>query len=268
MKLQKGQVAVVTGGALGIGKGMVLALAQKEVSVVSIDIIDAENLNTIAEAGKYANNCMALTCDCSNMDQINEAVDKIMGVYGRIDILINNVGGFVETRFIEDSFYDGLDKFDEMITINTKSTYAFTLKIAPIMKQQGSGGIINVLTNHLHRDICPVSSYEHAYDCAKYAQMSLNMSMAEELKEYGIRVNAIDPAATATEMLEVFFNKLGMELNLDNIEKVTGTRSLLYPEDTALAAIYLLEWEDPQPVGKNYLLRYREDCEALQHVLI
>lgn len=175
---------------------------------------------------------------------------------------------FLHSSFIKDSFEAGLKGLEKMLRLFVGSTYAFTQLAAPIMADAGEGSIINVLTNHLHRDICRVSAEEHTYDAAKYVQMSLNMSMAVELQPYGIRVNAVDPAATYTRMLRKFFSDKDMEPTVENIAKTTRIGSLMMPKDVALAICNLIEWEDSAPVGKHFLLQNREDCEMLQEPLV
>lgn len=263
MKLQKGKVAFVTGGANGIGKATAVMLAGYGITVVSFDI--DEGSNKLLEQEKPL--IFAITCNCENMEQISGSFSEALNRFGRVDILVNNAGSFMTSSILRDSFENGMMGLERMLRLFVGSTYAFTQLAAPVMAKEGEGAIINVLTNHLHRDICRVSSEEHTYDAAKYAQMSLNMSMAVELQPYGIRVNAVDPAATYTKMLSDFFISKGEEATVENIKKMICVASLMMPEDVALAICNLIEWENPAPVGKNYLLQFREDCEKLKNSL-
>lgn len=261
MKLQQGKVAFVTGGANGIGKATAIMLAGHGITVVSFDT--AEGANGLLEQENPL--IFGITCNCENMEEISRAFAEALNRFGRVDILVNNAGDFVSSSFLQDSFETGMLGLERMLRLFAGSTYAFTQLAAPVMAAAGEGVIINVLTNHLHRDICRVSPEEHAYDAAKYAQMSLNMSMAVELQPHGIRVNAVDPAATYTKMLRDFFASKGAEATVENIAKMTRIGSLMMPEDVALAICNLIEWEDPAPVGKNYLLQFRADCEKLKN---
>ena len=260
MKLEQGKVAFVTGGAHGIGRAAAVMLAQRGLSVISFDKDSSAN----RELEQTNTGIYGIDCDCEDMVQIRESFCRAIELFGRVDILVNNAGGFVLSSFMKDSFETGLRGLEQMLRLFVGSTYAFTQLAVPVMAKLGEGAIINVLTNHLHRDICRVSPEEHAYDAAKYAQMSLNMSMAVELQAYGIRVNAVDPAATYTKMLRDFLLGKGMDPTVENIAKMTRIGSLMMPEDVALAICNLIEWEDPAPVGKNFLLQYREDCEKLK----
>lgn len=235
-------------------------LAQKGVRVVSFDCDEDAN-RRLAEENSLIH---AVTCDCADYTQIRTGFQSALREAGSPDILVNNAGDFVLSGFLTDSYEEGLVGLERMLRLFAGSTYAFTQLAAPHMADRG-GAIINVLTNHVHRDICRVSAQEHAYDAAKYAQLSLNMSMAVELHPRGIRVNAVDPAATLTRMLTDFFAARGMEPTVENISKMTRVGSLMMPEDVALAICNLIEWEDPAPVGKNYLLQFRRDCENLKY---
>lgn len=259
MKINENRVAFITGAANGIGKAAALMLARQGATVVSFDNDEKQNraLETLAPG------IHAITCDCTDMEQIRSAFQEAIRRFQKVDILISNAGDYVDSSMLKDPYEYGLTGLERMLRLFAGSTYAFTLLAAPMMAQQREGVIINVLTNHLHRDVCRVSPEEHAYDAAKYAQMSLNMSMAVELHPYGIRVNAVDPAATYTGMLRSYFADRGMDADVASIEKVTGTGSLMMPEDVALAICNLIREEDPAPVGKNYLLRYPQDCRSL-----
>lgn len=259
MKLQQGKVAFVTGGADGIGKATAIMLAQLGVTVVSFDKDTPANEALEREhPGIYG-----ITCNCEDMEDIHRAFQEALSRFGRVDILINNAGDFVLSSLMQDSFSEGMKNLERMLRLFVGSTYAFTQLAAPVMARAGEGAVINVLTNHVHRDTCRVSSEEHAYDASKYAQMSLNMSMAVELQPFGIRVNAVDPGATYTKMLRDFFVSKGAEPTVESIAKRTRLGSIMMPEDVALAICNLIRWEDPAPVGKNYLLQLREDCEKL-----
>lgn len=255
MKLGPGKVAFVTGGAGGIGAGTARMLGQRGVTVVSFDV------DGTANRGREGSGVYAVDCDCADCGAVRRAFEGALERFGRVDILVNNVGSFRTSSFLEEDYGEAMAGFEEMLRSCAGSTYAFTQLAAPVMAAQGAGAIINVLTNHVHRDICRVSPEEHAYDAAKYAQLSLNKGMAAELHDHGIRVNAVDPAATMTKMLKDFFVAQGME---EKLRRRAGEGSILTPEEVGLAICHLIEWEDPAPVGQNYLLRTRADCEGLK----
>lgn len=260
MDLGPHRVAFITGGANGIGQGTARQLAQQGVRVVSFDTDEAGN-QALAQSSPQI---YAVTCDCGSSAQIARAVEITLARFGRVDILVNNVGTFTESSFLRESYAQAMSNLERTLRVCVVSTYAFTQLAAPVMAAQGGGAIVNVLTNHVHRDVCRISPGEHAYDAAKYAQLSLNMTMAAELAPRGIRVNAVDPAATATRMLEEFFFARSLRATAEAVGRVTGTASLLTKDEVGMAICGLIQWKDPAPVGQNYLLRCREDCEQLR----
>ena len=262
MKLEKGKTAVVTGAAKGIGKGIALCLAKRGVKVYLLDIDDEENKKTEEELRQYAE-ATALHCDVGDPKQIDEVFDEILKE-DDIDILVNNAGIFIANSYLKGTYEEALEVFDKQMAVNARGTYLCTKKAAPHMAERRSGAILNIVTNHLKRELYRPSRSEQAYDASKWAQYELNESMDRELKEYGIRVNALCPASTRTPMLEGFFTDYGLPLTRENVFKVTHFDSLLEIEDVGEAACNVLEWEDPEPTGKAYLLIYKEDCERLK----
>ena len=172
MKINENRVAFITGAANGIGKAAALMLARQGATVVSFDNDEKQNraLETLAPG------IHAVTCDCTDMGQIRSAFQEAIRRFQKVDILISNAGDYVDSSMLKDPYEYGLAGLEKMLRLFAGSTYAFTLLAAPLMAQQREGVIINVLTNHLHRDVCRVSPEEHAYDAAKYAQLPFAVS--------------------------------------------------------------------------------------------
>lgn len=263
--LQKDQVAVVTGAAGGIGRGIALALAKRGLQVVCLDVAHEENCRTAQEAERLSGRvCPAYDCDVSRPDQVDVIFNHIVDRLGRIDVLVNNAGVFSMMSFVDTSYEDAVRDFTFNMGINAFGTFLCAKKAAPVMARQGGGQILNVVTNHMKRWLFPPSNCEHSYDASKWAQYGLNESLACELREHGIRVNAVCPAATRTPMLEGFFDELGLPLNKKTLGECSGFESLLEVEEVAEAACHILDWDDSQPVGKAFLLMYSEDCQRLK----
>lgn len=259
------QVAVVTGAAQGIGRGIVLSLAKRNVRVICLDRNEEENQKTAADAAAISRaGSAAYTCDVADPKQVSDTFDRILETEGRIDILVNNAGVFRTMSFVKDSYEDALANFEFHMNVNARGTFLCSKKAAPFMARQGSGQILNVVTNHMKRYLFPPSDSEHGYDASKWAQHGLNESLDCELKPYGIRVNGIYPAATRSAMLQGFFDDLGIPLNKQTIGECSGQESLLEIEEVGEAACHILEWDNTQPTGKAILLMYSEDCEKLK----
>lgn len=263
MKLDKSKTAVITGGACGIGKGILIELAKKNVRVISLDIDDEANERTIKEASAISEaGASAYHCDLSDPKEINDVFDEVLS-NEHIDILVNNAGIFISSSYLKGTYEEALDIFDRQMNINARGTYLCTKKTAPSMASRGEGAILNIVTNHLQRKYFRPSRNEQAYDPSKWAQYEMTESMHRELIEHGIRVIALCPAATRTPMLQRFFDDYGLPLNAENVGKVTHFASLLEIEDVGRAAVNVLSWDDNEPAGRSYLLIFKEDCDAL-----
>ena len=264
MKLDERLTAVVTGGASGIGRGIVRELARQNVRVISLDIDDEKNEETAREAAKLSKGgALAYHLDVGDPQEISEVFDRLMAKE-HIDILVNNAGIFIQNSYLKGSYEEALAIFDRQMNINARGTYLCTKKVARAMAERGYGAIINIVTNHLKRALYRPSRSEQAYDASKWAQYELNESMNRELSEHGIRVAALCPASTRTGMLQKFFDDYGIELNQENVYKVTHFNALLEPEDVGRAAVNVLSWDESQPSGKAYLLIYPTDCDILK----
>lgn len=263
--IKKRQTAIVTGSAEGIGAVIAFALARRGLRVMCLDINDAENSAVAEKLREISPGHRAYSCDVSDPVQVSEVFDKIVKETGGIDILVNNAAVFSTMSFVEDTYENALADWERNINTNARSTFLCSKKAAPYMAQQKSGHIINIVTNHVKRYLYPPSSNEHSYDASKYAQLALNESLDCELKPYGIRVNAVCPAATRTPMLERFFEDYGLELSAETVGQCTGIPSLLEAEEVGEAVCHILIWDETQPTGQAILLVYSDDCEILRH---
>ena len=255
------KVAVVTGSANGIGRAVAYSLAKKGATVYCLDIDDSENITTAETASQIkGKRCYSLHCDISKAEQIEKTFTRILTDHKQIDILINNAAVFSTISFVNDSYEKALNDYDFNMTTNARGTFLCSKMVAPNMAENRSGHIINVNTNHLKRYIYSVSKNEHSYDASKYAQASINQSLAKELFEYGVRVNAICPASTRTPMLNNFFSHKDLPLTAERIGKATSVASLLEPEEVAEAICGMIFWPYDAPVGREYLVIHSEDC--------
>lgn len=258
------KVAVVTGAAQGIGRAISLALADRGAILYCLDIQDVKNEETAMMATeKSGKNCYSLHCDIADPKQINQVFTDIISVESQIDILINNAAVFSKVSFIKDTYNTMLHDYDSNMNVNTRGTLLCSKKAAEIMAIKGYGHIIHVNTNHVKRYLYSTSDNEHSYDASKYAQIAVSESMACELKKYGIRVNAICPAATRTPMLHNFFKQSDLPLTAQRIGEATRIPSILEPEEVAEAICGMLCWGEDAPVGKAYLVMFSKDCKRL-----
>ncbi|HEX6395346.1 MAG TPA: SDR family oxidoreductase [Acidimicrobiales bacterium] len=186
-----GKVAVVTGGGAGIGRGVATVLARCGADVVALDIDPSLAERTARLVEEHGVRGAAVACDVMDIDQIRSAMSLVDRDFGRIDILVNNAGGVSRKAFIDQSERS----WRRHVDINLISVFAATSAAVPVMIRQGEGGsIVNVTSIEATR-AAPMYA---VYAACKAAVASFTRSMALELAEYGIRVNAIAPDATDT----------------------------------------------------------------------
>ena len=229
------KVALITGGASGIGEGTVRLFVREGASVVIADILDDQGKRLAVELGARV---AYVHTDVSREPDVQSAVAETVRRYGRLDCIFNNaglggVGGRVEAIDIAG--------FDQTIAVLLRGVLLGMKHAAPVMKRQGSGSIISTASvAGLTAGFGP-----HVYSAAKAAVIQLTKTVAMELGEHNIRVNCICPGAIATP---IFGKGLGMSAEqaealvpqmkgiLQNVQPIK--RSGL-PEDIAHAVLWL-----------------------------
>ena len=199
MKLQ-GKVALVTGGATGIGRESVLALAREGAAVaVNYSRSQADAQQTARDARQSgAPAAISVQTDVSDDAQVRRMVHQVAAELGRLDILVNNAG---HTHFVEQADLEGLteEMWDRILAVNLKGAFFCSRAVAPVMRQQGEGCIINVAS------IAGLTGGGSciAYAASKAAVICLTKSLATVLAPE-IRVNAVAPGIVATRWTEPF----------------------------------------------------------------
>ena len=230
-----GKVALITGGASGIGEGTVRLFVREGASVVIADILDDNGARLAGELGARA---AYVHTDVSREAEVQAAVSETVRRFGRLDCIFNNAGfGGVGGRI------EAIDMagFDHTIGVLLRGVLLGMKHAAPVMKRQGGGSIISTASvAGLTAGFGP-----HVYSAAKAAVIQLTKTVAMELGEHNIRVNCICPGAIATP---IFGKGLGMSPEqaeaivpqmkgiLENVQPIK--RSGL-PEDIAQAALWL-----------------------------
>jgi NAD(P)-dependent dehydrogenase (short-subunit alcohol dehydrogenase family) len=185
------QVAIITGGGGGIGRAIALAFASVGADIVIGDIVPERCDETAARVRDMGRRALPVPTDVTDTDQVRALVENATNHFGRIDILVNNAGGTSPKPFIEQSERS----WRRHIDLNLVSMLAATSAAVPAMIRGGRGGsIINVSSIEASR---AAPNYA-VYAACKAGMLNFTRTMALELADHGIRVNAIAPDYTVT----------------------------------------------------------------------
>jgi NAD(P)-dependent dehydrogenase (short-subunit alcohol dehydrogenase family) len=229
------KVAVVTGGARGIGLGIARRLASEGAIVVIADIrveLAEKEARAITEGGHRA---LARELDLTSSASVTNLFEQLNAEFGRLDILVNNAGVHLVKPITD---YTDAD-WSYVMDINARGPF-FTMRAAAVqMKQRHSGKIINIVT------ILTGTPYSSLYEASKHCLMGLTKCLMYELAPYGITVNAISPGAVDTELLRKGIHEKAQsagvtdELIWQQIAQTTPLGRICTPEDVAAAVAFL-----------------------------
>jgi 2-hydroxycyclohexanecarboxyl-CoA dehydrogenase len=218
----EGKVALVTGGAFGIGKAIVTRLLADGAAVAILDINLEKAQETVSELEEGGGKVMAVQCDVTSVQSTKDAVAAVARTMGSPDILVNNAGVDKQQLFVETD-----EKlWDWMIAINYKGFLATTHATIPYMIEKKSGIIVN-----LGSDAGRIgNAREVVYSGTKAAVMASTKALAQELARFNIRVNAVSPGPIqATALLSgLFEGEIG-----ERIAKMVPMKRLGQPEEVA-----------------------------------
>ena len=226
----KDLVAIVTGGARGIGKEYALRLSQEGAKVVVTDILDAQGTaQQIQQAGGEA---LALHTDVADEKSTEEMARSTVARFGRIDILVNNAALFVG---VTHGPFDQIpiDEWDKVMAINVKGIFLCCKAVYSQMKKQGKGKIINISSGTVMKG---TPNFLH-YVTSKGAVIGLTRALAREVGPFGIYVNAIAPGYTLSEGVVA-----ERELQGSTTDHAINPRSIKRsqrPEDLTGTVVYL-----------------------------
>ena len=231
MRLQN-QVAIITGGSRGIGYATAEAFVREGATVIltASSIANAQKAaGKLKEAYPQAT-VEGISPDLSSLESVREAFAAVAQRYGRIDILVNNAGVSESTPLTGYSE----ELFDKVMDLNVKGVFNTTRAVVEQMSAQGSGVILNTSSM--------VSIYGQpsgmAYPTSKFAVNGMTVSLARELGPKGIRVNAVAPGITETDMMKAVPKEV-----IEPMIRQIPLRRLGQPEDIANAFVFLASLE-------------------------
>jgi 3-oxoacyl-[acyl-carrier protein] reductase len=224
----EGRVALVTGAGKGIGKAIALAFAREQSHVVINDICPANELEKVGqEISALGVKSLSMQADVGRLDEVKGMMGQIEKTFHRLDILVNNAGiirrGTIETVTE--------DEWDQVIRVNLKGTFNCSKVAVDIMKRQRRGKIVNI--SSIAGKMGDITSAP-GYGPSKAAIDALTKTLARQLAQYGINVNAVAPHAIETEMSAQW-----AEEKRKSIIEAIPLKRLGKPEDVAEAVVFL-----------------------------
>lgn len=222
----KNKTAIITGGTRGIGFGIVKKFLENGANVVLTGSRKESVDKALSQLTEYNGKVIGIYPDLCNPNEVQKAFSDINERFGSIDILVNNAG--ISSRT---SIYDyTIEEFSKILDINIKAVFVCTQAVAKIMKEQKHGVIINISSM--------VSKYGQpagcGYPATKFAVNGLTVSLARELAKDNIRVNAVAPGVTKTDMVSALPKEM-----VDRISSGIPLGRMGEPEDIANACLYL-----------------------------
>ncbi len=235
----KDQVALVTGGSRGIGRGIVKAFAAEGAKVAFVyrgSQAAADSL--VQEVTQTGGTILAMQADVTDAAAAQKCVDTLLEKWGRLDILVNNAGVIKDDLFIKLE----PEAWNNVLATNLGGTYNFCKAVAynPMMRQR-SGRIINISSVAAEH----VNAGQTNYAASKGAINAFTRALAVELAPRNVTVNAIAPGFIETDMSEAVRNKAG-----DIIKKMIPMRRVGSPEDIAKVAVFLASADSGYVTGQ------------------
>jgi NAD(P)-dependent dehydrogenase (short-subunit alcohol dehydrogenase family) len=233
MQELKDQVVLITGGAGGLGAATARTLADAGAVVVVADLrvpaaeVIADEIR--ASGGK----AMALGCDVRDMRSAEQAVDVVTGTYGRLDVLVNNAGTDVTVPVSELS----LDDWERVLGVNLHGPFALARAAFPVMREQGKGQIVNVVSTAAKRAWANAS----AYHASKWGLLGLSHALHVEGRAVGVRVTAVIAGGMRTPFLLARFPDLDPAVLQDPASVAATIRFVLgVPDESVIPEVTVI----------------------------
>jgi NAD(P)-dependent dehydrogenase (short-subunit alcohol dehydrogenase family) len=225
------QVAVVTGAAKGIGRGIATVFARQGAKVVVVDWDADAGGRTAAEIVREGGDAFFVKCDVSNEEQVKAMVQAALDKYGRLDVLVNNAGVGVYKTVLDTSSED----WDHCLGVNLKGVFLCSKYAIPHMQRLGKGAIVNISSVHSFATVNGVAPYA----ASKGGITALTRNMAID---YGpaIRVNSIAPGWVLTPLIQGIFDSYPDPAEQQRqVEQRQVMKRIGRPEDIGYAAAFL-----------------------------
>lgn len=238
----EGKVAIVTGGARGIGKGIATRFAAEGAKVIIADLKEKEAADTLNEIKSMGAEAVFIKTDVTSSKSIEDMVSKTIDTYKKIDILVNNAGISLMRKITEASEAD----WDKLNSVNLKGVWLCTKTVVPHMIEKKYGKIINISS------ISGLVGYkwESIYCTTKGGVINMTRELAVELCPYNINVNCICPGIIETPLYIDINFPLDDKENLEHTLKSIPSKRIGKPQDIAGPAFFLASDDSSYLMGQ------------------
>jgi 3-oxoacyl-[acyl-carrier protein] reductase len=240
-----GKVAIVTGGARGIGRACAHALARAGHAIALVDLLVPEMERTAGEIRELGQEAMICEADVALHGRAKEVVAAVHNKFGRVDFLLNDAGKSMQTGILEITEAE----FDRTIAINLKSCFNYIQAVAPIMLEQGGGRIASMSSLNAYSGGVTQAVSRFAYAAAKAGILGMTRALAKELGPT-ILINAICPGLIETELGNAVTRSRGAEVARTGI----ALRRLGKPDDVAQLVVFLATSEPCFITGQDFIV--------------
>lgn len=234
-----GKVALITGGARGQGAVEAALFAREGATVVITDVLEADGERTASEVGGTF-----FAHDVGNEAAWTSVVSETVKKHGRIDVLLNNAGVFLGKRLVDTA----LDEFESLMRINATGVFLGMKAVAPVMKEQGHGSIVNI--SSVAGMVSSGGAF--AYGASKWAVRGMTKTAAVELARSGVRVNSIHPGMIQTDMLDDVL--ADSETRRARMLQMVPLGRIAEPDDIANMALFLASDESRYATGSEFVV--------------
>lgn len=246
-RLLFGKVAIVTGGAIGIGAEYVKALAAEGAKVVIADIRDASSIMEHVETTSGEGSAVGFKTDVSDERSVRDMVEQTMAMWGHIDILVNNAALYSTlppTKCTEIS----VETWDRVQAINVRGRFLTVKHVAPVMIEQKAGKIINIGSGVAYKGLPDMLHYA----TSKGAIVTLTRALARELGEHNICVNTLSPGLVLSS--SILANAEHIALYRDPVLRSRSIKRDAFPQDLLGGLLFLASSQSDFYTGQNLVV--------------